>query len=566
MGGGLDLRETDADPPPTQEAVVIFICPLAATREAEPMFEPPRECDESRLSTANDTALADPSEGPRLFPDAAGAGSNASPSDDPPEKKENENLEDLLARIRNMNERVDKGESEAIVESKSQPTIKPNPAPGPPQKSEPGKPAGSEQPVAFYPVELNSFQETGLTDSQVEMLFCKYLFLRGDACGRNLADQVALPFRLIEPLLAQLKSDRVLGYKGAAPMNDYVYHLTEMGHERARRYSQSCTYYGAAPVSLEEYAESVRAQSLEHQTPTADDLQHAFSDLLINKKMLSRLGPAVNSGRGLFLYGSPGNGKTSIAERVTAAFGESIWIPRAIGIEGEIILVFDPNHHICDPEPESADDLLNSRRLDRRWVRVRRPTIVVGGELTMASLEVIMKSKTRTCEAPLQLKANCGTLFIDDFGRQRVSVDELLNRWIVPLEKRYDFLNLPNGTKVEVPFDELLVFATNFEPKDLVDEAFLRRIPYKIEVIDPTEEEFVKLFGIMCPKMGFEFNAESVQYLIEKHYHAVNRPFRCCQPRDLLLRIRNFCDYHEHKPELTPEYFDFAVENYFAIM
>ena len=281
--------------------------------------------------------------------------------------------------------------------------------------------------------------------------------------------------------------------------------------------------------------------------------------------MLSRLGPAINSGRGLFLYGSPGNGKTSIAERVTAAFGDYVWIPRAIGLEGEIIRVFDPNHH-TEVEVEKEEGLLSTKRVDARWIRIRRPTIVVGGELTMQNLEVMTKPNTGTCEAPLQLKANCGTLLIDDFGRQRMSVDELLNRWIVPLEKRYDFLNLPNGKKIEVPFDELIVFATNLEPKDLVDEAFLRRIPYKIEVIDPTKDEFCKLFELMCPKMGFKYDATAVDHLVEKHYQSNGRPYRCCQPRDLLLQIRNFCHYHQRELELTPEYFDFAVENYFAVM
>jgi predicted ATPase with chaperone activity len=215
---------------------------------------------------------------------------------------------------------------------------------------------------------------------------------------------------------------------------------------------------------------------------------------LLNEKMFSRLGPAINSGRGLFLYGAPGNGKTSIAERVTAAFGNYVWIPRAIGVDGEIIRLFDPVNHLETPL-EPGQGLLDQQRIDKRWVRIRRPTIIAAGELTMSSLEVTLNQSTNICEAPLQLKSNCGTLVIDDFGRQRMRIEELLNRWIVPLEKHFDFLNLPNGKKVQVPFDQLLVFSTNLEPRDLVDEAFLRRIPYKIEVIDPTEEEFRHLFA-----------------------------------------------------------------------
>ncbi len=281
--------------------------------------------------------------------------------------------------------------------------------------------------------------------------------------------------------------------------------------------------------------------------------------------MLDRLGPAINSGRGLFLFGAPGNGKTSIAERVTSAFGEHIWVPRAIGVDGEIMRLFDPMNHEAAPLKEHTG-LLDSTKVDKRWIRIKRPTIVVGGELTMNNLEVNKNDATGISESPMQLKSNCGTLVIDDFGRQRMSTDELLNRWIVPLEKRYDFLNMGNGKKIQVPFDQLIVFSTNLEPKDLVDEAFLRRIPYKIEVIDPSENEFRKLFEIFCPKLGFEYNQEAIDYLIEKHYRAVNRPFRNCQPRDLLQQVLNHCYYQGCEAELTPEAFDFAVENYFAVM
>jgi predicted ATPase with chaperone activity len=285
---------------------------------------------------------------------------------------------------------------------------------------------------------------------------------------------------------------------------------------------------------------------------------------LIDKKMLLRLGPAINSGRGMFLFGAPGNGKTSIAERITKAFGQTIWIPRAIGIDGEIMRMFDPGMHEEMPLPAN-EGLLDSRKIDYRWVRIRRPTIDVGGELTMDHLEITLNSTTNVSEAPVQLKSNCGTLVIDDFGRQRMTTDQLLNRWIVPLEKRYDFLNLASGKKIQVPFDQLIVFSTNLEPKQLVDDAFLRRIPYKIEVIDPDEGAFRDLLKIMAEKLGVEYNEDAVDYLIEKHYRNV-RPMRCCQPRDLILQIRNFCRYTNQPAKLTPQTFDFAVENYFAVM
>jgi hypothetical protein len=417
----------------------------------------------------------------------------------------------------------------------------------------------------FLPIEPPTVRDAGLTDSEVEALLLKFLLARGDLTGREMADQVRMPFVLVDAHLRQLKQDQLLIYRSSAPMNDYVYQLTDLGRERSRRYMEHCTYFGSAPVSLMHYILGITAQSLTKQHPSQEDLSRAFSDILVNNGMLRRLGPAINSGRGLFLYGSAGNGKTTIAERVTRAFGQFIWIPRAIGVDGEIIRLFDPvNHEEC-PLPQNTG-LLDQSRLDRRWVRIRRPTIVVGGELTMDSLEVTLNRSTGISEAPLQLKSNCGTLVIDDFGRQKMSTDQLLNRWIVPLEKRYDFLNLPNGKKIQVPFDQLIVFSTNLEPKQLVDEAFLRRIPYKIEVLNPSEEEFRKLFELMCPKLGFTYSTGPIDYLIEKHYRAINRPFRACQPRDLLLQVKNFCAYLNQEPQLSPEYLDLAVENYFAVM
>lgn len=431
------------------------------------------------------------------------------------------------------------------------------------KKSEGPAPAAGHRP--FLPLEPGTFQEAQLNESEVEALILKYLLAASSAAGRAVADQVTIPFKLVDGLLFQMKTDQLVVYRGSAPMNDYVYQLTDIGRERARRLAEHCTYFGAAPVCLQHYIDSVGLQSLVTQQPTMTDLRQAFTDLLLPDRMLNRLGPAINSGRGLFLYGAPGNGKTSIAERITKAFGDAIWIPRALSIDGEVIRLFDPSNH--EPLPlEPSSGLLDTQRIDKRWIRIRRPTIVVGGELTMNSLEVTLNTSTGISEAPLQLKSNCGTLVIDDFGRQRMSTDELLNRWIVPLEKRYDFLNLSNGKKIQVPFDQLIVFSTNLEPRDLVDDAFLRRIPYKINVDDPTEAEFRSLFELMAPKLGFQFNGPAVDHLIEKHYKAVGRPLRCCQPRDLLLQVRNYCRFTKQPMEMTPEYFDFAVENYFAVM
>lgn len=394
----------------------------------------------------------------------------------------------------------------------------------------------------------------------------KYLYQVGMASVRNIAGQMKLSFKVIEPIMRQLRTDKQVDLAGTTNTGDSEYVVTESGRERGKRYHDECTYFGATPVSLEDYVASVSAQSIAGQVVTADQLKQAFDGLIINKEMLDKLGPAVNSGRGMFLFGQPGNGKTSIAERVTDAFGSQIWMPRAIYIEGEIIRVYDPGVHEEVEDPQKSTGLLDAQMIDRRWVRIKRPTVIAGGELTMAELEITKNETSKICESPLQLKSNCGTLVIDDFGRQTMPVDVLLNRWIVPLEKCYDFMNLPSGKKIKVPFDQLIIFSTNLEPKDLVDGAFLRRIPYKIEVPDPSEEEFRELCGIMSRVLKFEERPECVEHLIKNHYLAVNRPFRLCQPRDLILQVRNYCNYHQKPLEISNEAFDFAVANYFSIM
>ncbi|KAA5543885.1 AAA family ATPase [Roseiconus nitratireducens] len=399
----------------------------------------------------------------------------------------------------------------------------------------------------------------------LEAIIYRYLQSVGECEGRKIADQVKVPFRLVEPLLTRMKMEQYIAYKSATATNDYVYILTESGRQLARNHSHDCTYFGSCPVRLSDYVASIRYQTIEGQYPKKSDLVRAFSDLLINPKMLNRLGPAVASGRGMFLFGFPGNGKTSIAERVTGAFGKYIWIPRSVDVDGDVLRVFDPmNHELAMPETSSG--LLDMGGIDKRWVRIMRPTIIAGGELTMEMLEVLSNPDTNISEAPLQLKSNCGTLVIDDFGRQKMRIDELLNRWIIPLEKRYDFLNMASGKKIQVPFDQLVIFSTNLEPKDLVDDAFLRRIPYKIEVEDPPEQDFRKLFEIMCRVTKMPYNQEAIDYLIKTHYYPVQRPFRNCQPRDLLLQVRNYCLYNNLKVELKNEYFDFACENYFSVM
>ncbi len=417
----------------------------------------------------------------------------------------------------------------------------------------------------FLPPIPESIEETGLNAEEIEKLVFKYLLQVGSASGRAISNQIRLPFGIIFPLLKGWKNEQTITYKSSAEMGDYIFAITETGRGRARTYSEECSYYGSAPVTLPAYLHAMAIQSVADVKVTEKDLQKAFSDLLISEAMFERLGPAINSGRGMFLFGEAGNGKTSIAERITRCFGDAVWIPRTLGIDGDIIRLFDPGIHteVTDEQDESLFDLSG---VDPRWVRIERPTVVAGGELTMAELGVTQNPSTKICEAPLQLKSNCGLLLIDDFGRQTMPVDELLNRWIVPLEKRYDYLNLPSGKKIQVPFDQLIVFSTNLEPTDLVDGAFLRRIPYKICVPDPSEEHFRKLFDIMAPKLGLIMDQEALDYLIKDFYIAKRRPFRNCQPRDLLLQVRNYCVYKELPKKVTIEGFDFAIDNYFSMM
>jgi predicted ATPase with chaperone activity len=426
--------------------------------------------------------------------------------------------------------------------------------------------AGANGKPAFVPRPVATFEETGLSYAVIESLILKFLVNAGMASGRRIAAELGLAFGPFPEFLRQLKNQQIVAYANSATANDYMYVLTDAGRIRARLCFEECAYVGTAPVPLADYLESVSAQTITTEHPKEEDLRRAFSDLLISDEIFGMLGPAINSGRGMFLYGYPGNGKTSIAERITRCFGSTVWVPRVLHVEGQIIKLFDMANHEAI-EAENAGGLLDELDFDRRWVRIRRPTIVAGGELRMEDLEIHYDPTTKVSEAPLQLKSNLGTFLIDDFGRQRMQPIELLNRWIVPLEKRYDFLSLANGKKVRVPFDQLIVFSTNLEPKQLVDEAFLRRIPYKINATDPTEPTFRKMIDIFAPKLGFaEINHSAVDYLVEHHYRRIGRPFRCCQPRDLLLQVRNYCIYNGLPLELKPEYFDFAAKNYFTVM
>jgi hypothetical protein len=417
----------------------------------------------------------------------------------------------------------------------------------------------TEQLPAFWPESPESFAETGLRSSQVEALVLKYLLHSGDAAGREIATQIALPFRMVQRLLYSMKEATLLSLKSDAALGDYQYELTQLGAERARRYAEQCSYFGAAPVPLDQYARSVTLQSIRQISLTPEIVRQAFHDLVLSQDLSAAVGEALNLGRGMFLHGAPGNGKSSIAERIGRAFTQDIWIPRALSAGGEIVRLFDSIHH---REVMRVEDDAESRPFDRRWVRVQRPILVVGGELDLEAFDVSTNAITGISEAPLQLKSNCGTLVIDDFGRNRFRPEELLNRLVVPLERHFDSLHLNSGRTFRVPFDCLMVFSSNRDPVEFVDEAFLRRIPFKIDVNDPTEVQFRELLKTHARRAGLQLDDSLVDHLLREHYRSRQAPLRFCHPRDLIQMIANACQFHRLAPRVTQELIDNAVVRY----
>jgi len=416
---------------------------------------------------------------------------------------------------------------------------------------------------AFIPDEPKTFEDTGLTRTFIEHLVLKYLLAYPGVTGNAVAEGICLHPDPVRELLRDLKLRMLVVHaKGNTPM-DFHYDLTEAGRQDAIELRKQSAYVGPAPITLEYYRESVATQSIAREPLQKDDLDRAFSSLVVDPDLMGLLGPAMTSGKGLFLFGNPGNGKTSIALRMAQAYRGNVFIPHCVLMNGTLIQIFDPqvHHKVQRVTPRTY----GRERLDSRWVECRRPVVVAGGELTLDSLE-LENTGPGQCEAPLQLKANCGIMLIDDFGRQRVDKDELLNRWILPLESRVDYLRLPSGRKVQVPFDPMLVFSTNLDPRELVDEAFLRRIPYKIEFVDPTPELFRVVLQKEADNMGFLMDDGAVDYLIDRHYDKVGRGMRFCHPRDLLLQVRNRCLFNNSPLELTEEAFDYAAWGYFTLL
>ena len=425
--------------------------------------------------------------------------------------------------------------------------------------------ADQQSKTEFIPREPESLKDAGLHQNDLFPLVLKYLFLHGNNSGARIANQVKVRFSLLRPVLDTLKSDLLIGHKQSAGPGDFEYELSPKGNEQARIHLSRSTYCGAAPVGLQEYCKAIMRQSIKNLSPTFDDVAAALGDLEVTDLQISQLGQAINSGKSMFLFGAPGNGKTSIAKRAIYALGNNIWIPRSITVGGEVIRMFDPSVHTAAPL-EKTTSITNDRQIDERWIRIERPTIVVGGELEMKHLEATLNPVTGIIEAPIHVKSNCGCLVVDDFGRQQISSSELLNRWIVPMESGNDFLNLPSGRQISLPFEQLLIFSTNLDPTDLCDEAFLRRIPYKVEVFDPTETQFRNLFDSELERLNFQVEEGVIDHLIEYHYKRVGRPFRFCHVQDLIFQCRDFCEFHRRPNHFAKDVVELAVLNYFSGM
>lgn len=425
----------------------------------------------------------------------------------------------------------------------------------------------SQAALSFPPPQ--TLADTGLPMSFIQDLALKIIYFAGEIQAHAVAEEMRLPHtNLVENALAFLVKEEFCQITGATGYSEraYKYTVTGKGANKAQELIARNQYAGPAPVPLALYNDVMRRQSIGSISVSRDTIRNAFSDIVISDAMLRRVGPAVNSARSIFIYGPPGNGKTTIAEHMARLLGGNIYIPHAVYADGQIIRVFDQIAHRAIHENGRNGVTGELARRDTRWVLCQRPFIVVGGELTLESLDLIYDPISKTYEAPFQMKANGGMFLVDDFGRQAMKPQVLLNRWIVPLEKRYDYLALQTGKQIEIPFDILIVFSTNLDPRDLTDEAFLRRIRYKINVPNPSWEEFRTIFQRNCTQRGIPYDEEMFKYLVLEHFVKVKREPKSVHPRDLLDQLIDIARYLQKEPRLETELLDAAVDGYFVKM
>ena len=416
-----------------------------------------------------------------------------------------------------------------------------------------------------------NIEDTGLSEEFLVDLALKTLYVQGPRSGKQITDTIRLPFPFVDEQLQAMQQRRFVEVKSTqgASRAGYTFDLTQMGRDRARDAITANMYVGPAPVPLRQYIYWVGRQSIQQVHVTRPDVEAAFGPLVLNQETLDEVGPAINSGRSMFLHGESGNGKTSIAEIIARMLGGAIWVPYALEIDGQIIVIYDPLYHrsphdATKPADADGDDIwLPDTDHDLRWVKAARPVVLTGGELSMNQLDLEYDPFTKLYMAPFQVKANGGVLIIDDFGRQRVPPRDLLNRWIVPLEKRIDFLTLHTGSKFPIPFDVLLVIATNIDPKQLVEEAFLRRIHYKIRVESPTVEQYERIFRRYCEDKQIGYDPNAVRQVYKNFYHAHSIAPRGCHPRDILDHLVDIAKYLEIPPTLSQDLVERAGRSYF---
>jgi hypothetical protein len=399
--------------------------------------------------------------------------------------------------------------------------------------------------------------ETDVPESFLCDLALKIVAALPEPSTVNVTERLHLPRALTEEILQQLYREKLIEVKLQSAMGATRYGMLDRGWERLARARAFCGYDGPAPVSLRDYAHMMRLQAVPARHATMESVRAAFRDLVLPDSLMQTVGCVVNSRRSLFLSGPPGTGKTAVAERINASLPGAIWIPYAIEIDGQVIRVFDAHNH----RPAAKD--ATPAEYDRRWVCIERPLVIVGGELTLENADLTWSEAARFYEAPFQMKSNGGTLVIDDFGRQRVAPADLLNRWIVPLERRVDYLTLHTGKKIEVPFEQLVVFATNLEDKDLVDEAFLRRMGYRARVEPPTPAAYLEIFKRAAYTRGMRVEQVCLDYILN-NYMISHRQMKACEPRDLLDRVLDICLFEGQPIELTPKVIDSAWRNYFG--
>ena len=421
-------------------------------------------------------------------------------------------------------------------------------------------------PAAPGPVAPRTLQEAGLSRDLVTQLVLKTLHLAGELTGTELARRLGLSFFAIEPVLQTIKQQHQCEVSGGALGSPtFRYRITDIGRSRAMLFMEHNQYVGQAPVPLAQYREYMAAfQKTARRFVGRADVREAFSHLVIGERVLNQLGPAINAGHSMFVYGPPGNGKTVISQAIRNLLDGEIFIPHALEVEGSIIRFFDPVNHEPVRGQEQSELLDLAGETDARWVRCRRPMVMVGGELSLGQLELSYSPTMGFYRAPVQAIANGGVLVIDDFGRQTCSPRDLLNRWIVPLESRVDFLTLQTGQKFDFPFMTLVVFATNIKPQDLVDEAFLRRIQYKIFAESPTKAEFLQIFENCCRDKGLDYRPEVIENLLATYYRPRQIQLRGCQPRDLINQAISLAEYYGEPAALTPSVLEAACASYFV--